>query len=337
MAELLDEIAAGKLAPVYFVCGEAYPRDQVVSALRNAVLGGKESAFNFDGLDAKAAGPVGILSAARTLPMFGTRRLVLVRDADELAAEALNQLLPYVKDPNPSTCLVFVAEKADLRLKFFSAVKEHGVLVRFEPLKDRQAPAWLQSEARRQKLKLEPGAAERIAEAVGTDMAQLASALERLSLYVGDGKPIAASDAEELLAQTRQRSIFELTNAVGRGQRREALLVLRQMLLAREPAVRVVAMLARHLRQLWQARELARARSTPQEIASRVGMHPFFVADLLAQAERFDGATLERTHRALYEADRTLKSSPLADALVLDQLVLALCPAETESRRSQVR
>lgn len=331
LAELLSAVEAGELAAVYYVCGDPYCVDRVVAALRRAALGEASGAsFNLDVLEASEAGAAGILAAARTLPMFGERRLVEVRGADALDSEALGRLLPYLQAPSPSTVLLLRAERADLRMKFFTELKKRGVVARFEPLKERQVPAWVGAEARRAGVKLLPGTAEAIAEAVGTDMAQLASAIEKLSLFAGPGQPVSPEQVEELLARTRQRSIFDLTNAVGRGQRGEALRVLRRMLADREPAVRILAMLARHLRQLWQARELS---GQPREsIASRLGVHPFFVGDILEQARRFSPAALQRTHRALFEADRALKSSRLSEAIVLERLVLSLCPPEGARR-----
>ncbi len=327
-ASILKDIASGKIAPLYYLFGDPYPLEQIVAALRKAVLKGGESAFNFDALLAKEAGPAGILSAARTMPMMGPQRLVQVRDMHLFKADELNELLSYVQAPSPSTCLLLLAEKGDLRLKFFSAAKKTGVVARFDPLKERQVPAWVADEARRLKIKLKSGAAESVSEAVGTDMAQLASALDRLSLFAGPGNSVTVAHVEELLAQTRKRSIFELTNAVGRGKRGEALLVLKKMLQAREPGVRIVAMLARHLRQLWSAKELRSQGKPPKGVAAAIGVHPFFINDIIKQADRFNRRMMQRTHRALFEADRKLKSSRLSDAAILEGLVVSLCPAE---------
>jgi len=329
LTEILEAIEESRLSAVYYLCGEAYAVDRVALALRRAVLGEAASAsFNLDVLEGEA-GASGILAVARTLPMFGERRLVEVREAHRLAAEELSRLLPYLQEPSPSTVLLLRAEKADLRLKFFTELKKRGVVARFEPLKDRQTAGWVAAEARRTKVKLLPGAAEAVAEAVGTDMAQLASSLEQVSLFAGPGQPVGPDQVEEVLARTRQRSIFDLTNAVGRGQRGEALLVLRRMLSDREPGVRILAMLARHLRQLWQARELS-GRGQPRDaIASALGIHPFFVGDILDQARRFSAEALERTHRALFRADLSLKSSRLSEGMILERLVLSLCPAES--------
>lgn len=317
------------LAPVYYLCGVPFARDRAFAAIRQRVLGSAEaSAFNYDSFDGKGAGADQILAAARTVPMLGGQRLVVVRSAHELPAEQLGRLVPYLDDPSPYAVVVMLADKADLRSKFFVKLRKTGVLERFEPLKDRDVPRWLAAEAQRRDIQLKPGVPQRIGEAVGLEMGQLADALERLALYVGLGNAIRVADVEDLLAQTRQRSIFELTHAVGQGQRREAMLVLRQMRLGREPALRIAAMLARHVRQLWSVRELASTGTSNKDIAGRLGIHPYFVSDMIRQAQRFDLVTLRRTHRELWELDRELKSSRVDDDALLDRTVLRLCSPE---------
>ncbi len=332
MEDIIKSVKAGRISTLYYFSGESYPVQHLVETIRQKILGQEANAFNYDALQAKETSPEEIVSIARTMPMLGEKRLVLVREMHHFDAEALNKLLPYVKNPSPSTCLLMVADKADLRLKFFTELKKRGVVARFDPLKDREVPKWLHSEAKRRKITLQPGAAEHIAEAIGTDRAQLASALERLELYVGVGQPITPTDVEELLQQTRQRSIFELTNAVGRGQRRESLLVLHRMLQDREPGIKIVAMLARHIRLLWSTKDLVKERKSQKEIASQLGIHSFFVKDMIDQSKRFSEEKLRKIHYSLNQADLALKSSRLDDAVILQKLVMGVVPATLRGR-----
>lgn len=327
MADLVASIRKGKIAPIYFLSGESHPVEVVVSALREAVIEGEENPFNYEMLTVPEAGAAQITGAARTVPMMGGQRLILVRDAHLLKGPELAGLLAYAEDPNPTTCLVLVGDKVDGRLKAISRLKKLGYLHTFAALKERAVSGWVKEEARRLGIKLAAGAAERIKDAVGADMARLASSLEMLALYAGAGKPIKPAHVEELLDQTRERNIFELTNAVGRGQRREALVVLQRMLAAREPGLRIVAMLTRHLRQLWNVKEMLAAGQPEAAMARKVGVHPYFLKDMVRQAGRVKHLTLRRMHRALFETDRALKSSRLPDALILQKLVLEMCPA----------
>jgi DNA polymerase III delta subunit len=83
-------------------------------------------------------------------------------------------------------------------------------------------------------------------------------------------------------------------------------------------------MLARHVRQLWTAQNLLAQRMNKFELAGALGIPPFFVDSIAAQARRLNPAALERMHDALYRADKTLKSSRLQDDRILESLVLEL-------------
>ena len=324
-ADPLATLREGEPGPLYFLYGkERYLLDRAVDLLRARVLDPRTRDFNYELFYGKEAGASRIAQAARTLPMMAKRRLILVRDADEMKADELGGLVSYVSDPAPETCLVFVAEKADQRLKFFSAFKKHGELVKLDPLYERQLPDFVRGEAKARGVTIAPDAVTMIVAEIGAELGQLADAVERLAMYAGERKQITAEDVDKVVATTRQRSVFELANAVGAGDRAQALAMLSSMLGARESGVRIVAMLARHLRQLWITSELLQRTRDKFEIASALGIPPFFADDIIRQARTLDGARAKRMHAALFNADKNLKSSRLDDARLLEALILEL-------------
>jgi DNA polymerase-3 subunit delta len=272
----------------------------------------------------KESGLEAALAAARTLPMFAKRRLVVGRGVDQLKADELADLPAYVADPNPSTVLVLTAEKVDGRLKPFVALRKAGFVHEFPRLRDRELPSWIAREATARKIAIEPDGAQALAEAAGPDLGRLAQALEQLALYVGEGGRIRRADVEELVAETRERGVFELTKAIGEGNTARALSLLGNMLANREPPLRLQFMLVRQLRQIWRAKELAGKNVSRNEIAAAVGIAPFFLDDVLVPARRMSVAALERSFRRLYQSDRTLKSARIDPDLFIARLVRQL-------------
>lgn len=327
LAPLLEALKTDAPLPLVYLCGkERFLIDRATEAIKSALLQPATREFNYDVLHAKEAGVPKILACVRTVPMMAKRRLVLVRDADELSADELAGLLRYVEAPFPEACLCFIAEKADLRLKFFTAFKKHGLLLKLDPLTDRQLPGFVEAEAKRLKVTLQPGAAARIAEEIGADLGQLVDALERLACYVAAGAPIRIADVEEVVATTRQHSVFELIDAVGAGDKSAALSLLAGMMALREPALRLLAMLARHIRQLWQTRDLlSQGRPGVGEVASALGVLPFVATKLMDQARRLSPLRVASMHEAIYQVDRALKISKIDDERLMEQLVLQLC------------
>ncbi|MBC8132289.1 MAG: DNA polymerase III subunit delta, partial [Deltaproteobacteria bacterium] len=326
--DLVSVIQRGDVAPIYCLHGaERYLVDRCLAAIRTAVIGGPAAAFaafNHDVFDLRETEIGTVVSTARTLPMMAARRLVIGKGIDGVKADALAPLVPYIADPNPHACLVLLGDKVDTRFKVFQVLRKAGHLHEFAPLRDRELGAWLEREARARKVNINGDAAASLAEAAGPELGPLAQALEQLALYAGVGKTITLADVETLIPETRQRSVFELTKAIGDGDVPRALRILANMFRNREPALRVQFMLARQLRQIWRAKELSASGMPRDQIAGAVGVPPFFVDDILAPARRMSNRALANGFERLYRADRALKSSRIDGELLLSRLVQQL-------------
>ena len=331
MARAAGPLDFSKPAAIYVLHGpERLLIDRAVAALRDATVKPALRAFNYDVFDAgEKLDARAIVQAARTLPMMGGRRLVHVKGAHDLSAAQLEALLPYLADPAPETVLLLVAEKLDTRLKFFAQAKKAGVVEKFEAPYENRLPGFVEDEARQRGLKLERGAAQRLADVVGRDLGRLSSSLEQLGLYAA-GRAIRSEDVDELVADSRERNVFELCDATYAGNRTRALVAARSMLANRESPIGMVAMLARHARQLVRIRALG-GRPSPSQIASALGLSPYFAGPLAEQARRYSEAGLERVLCELAAADRSLKGgglgaakAGLGDELLVERLLGSL-------------
>jgi DNA polymerase-3 subunit delta len=322
---LTRDIDQGNLLPIYFFAGaERLLVDRLVSSIRKLVLADGVAEFNHDSVDAKA-GAGQIVQLANTVPMMGSRRLVEVRDAEGLQAKDFELLLPYVERPSESTVLIFTATKVDGRLKFFKTLDKAGYLARFEPVRGQPLLRFLESEARRLGATLGPGVAELVVELVGSDFLALASAVEKLCLFVGEGGRVDAEHVDAVVAQTRQAVIFELTDAVGEGNVGKALGSLGNLLGAGEPEQRILFMIARQFRLIWRAIDALAAGARPGDLPGAIGLPPFVARKIAAQARRFDVDTIHAAHAEIHRADRALKRSRMPRGLILERLVIGLC------------
>jgi DNA polymerase-3 subunit delta len=296
--DVLGDIASGDVAPVYCLHGnERFLVDRCLAVIRKAVLGSESAAptgFDHDVFDLKETPLPQVLGAARTLPMFSKRRLVIAEGIDDVKAAELEPLVKYVADPNPRGCLVLVG-----------------------------------GEAKRRGLDIEPSAMQALAEFAGPDLGRVAQAMEQVSLFAG-GR-IKRAHVEELIPESRERGVFELTKAIGIGDVRLALDLVSNMLRNREPALKIQFMLLRQLRQIWRAKELSAASVPRGEIAAKVGIAPFFLDDILIPAGRMSAVALKRSFMHLYQADRSLKSSRVDPDVQMLRLVRQL--AEESSPR----
>ncbi len=337
--DVFSAIERGTLDPVYCLHGaERFLIDRCLTALRSAVLGaGGTAGLSYDVFDLKENALPTVLAAARTLPMLGKRRLVVARGIDQLKSEDLEPVTAYAADPNPSTCLVLVGEKVDGRLRAFLALRKAGFLHEMGRLKDHELPGWVKREAQARKIAIDVDAARALAEAAGPDLGCIVQALEQTAIYAGAGQPVLRPHVEEVVADTRERSVFDLLRAIGEGDVAGALTLVTRMTRDREPPLRIQFMLARQLRQIWRAKEMERLRAPRGEIASAVGMSPYYLDDVLVPARRMSDAILHRSFRRLYQSDKSLKSSRIDAEVQIARLVRHLAEDVRQGAPPSVR
>ena len=112
----------------------------------------------------------------------------------------------------------------------------------------------MQRTARELGLQLEPSAAEALSEAIGSDSARLASELEKLALYVGaepgrkTPQPPITAAAVEALVGSHATNALQVGDALLAGKPAEAVALVDALLVANEPALRIVATLCGQIR-----------------------------------------------------------------------------------------
>ncbi|HEY5937078.1 MAG TPA: DNA polymerase III subunit delta [Kofleriaceae bacterium] len=303
--ELLDAIESGDLDPIYVLHSE-HPIliERIVSAVRDIAVPPAARGFNYDVVEGKPSAHR-IVALAQTLPMMAQRRMVYVRELSGMPSDEAEPLLAYLAKPNPSTVIVAVTSKLDKRIKLYSTLAKKKFLHVLEA--PRRLEPWVRAEAKEQGVLLEPPAITRLIDAIGDDLSRLALSIEQLSLFAGGSRPISSDDVDELIADTRERNVFELTDAIGAADRPRALAAVASLADQRESAVGVVVMLARHVRQMALCHSLQAAGISRAQWASRLGVPPFIVDKIAAQARAYTPASLAIATQRLAMADRALK------------------------------
>ncbi len=300
----MHELIAKGVAPVYVLHSE-HPIliERALTAIRDEVVPPAARGFNYDVVEGKPNGN-NLVALAQTLPMMAKFRMVFVRDLSLMPADQAEPVLAYLAKPNPSTVLVAVASKVDKRLKVFAQLSKKGYLHVLDA--PRQVAPWVREEAKLKKVNIDSAAINRLVDTVGNDLSRLSLAIEQLSLFAGD-RPVTSDDVDELIADTRERSVFELTDAIGAADRPRALAAVASLCDQRESAVGVVVMLARHIRQLTMLHTMKHLNVPRPEWASRIGVPPFVVDKLMAQARSYTPRALATATQRLANADRALK------------------------------
>ncbi|MGK2944497.1 MAG: DNA polymerase III subunit delta [Desulfuromonadales bacterium] len=323
--ELKNILQAGSLPGLILLYGqESYFVEEGLQAIRNAVVRPEDRDFNltqFHGRDFKA---IDVVEQARTFPVFADRRLVIIKNVHEASADQLDGLLTYIEDPVPETVLLLTAEKIDARRKIFQVLKKTGTTIEFKKIYENQLPTFVRDLAKSFNVTLTGEGLKLFCKRVGTNLVEVQGELEKLVGYLGDRDLADENDVAAIVSDTRIESVFDLTDALGRGDISTALKLLDRLLSEGQAPLMVLAMMTRHFRQMWKIRELTAQKVPQNEFPKRVGVSPYFLKGLQQQASRFSGQHYRQVFDQFLTTDLALKSSGGDPKMYLEKLVLEI-------------
>jgi len=320
------QIQKAALPPVLALGGEekAFVEEALLKIKEKILSEGLED-FNNEVLSGKSTSLDVVVSSANTLPMMASHRLVVVKDAESLAASELNALEIYLQSPCLTTLLVFIFDSIDARQKIIKLFEKANVCFKFDHPKEDEMLSLIRKRAKHYSLHCDDESALFLLMEVGTDLLMLDRAFEKLALACQD-KNITVTDVVEQVSETRSIDAFILARAVAVGDRKKAVECMAKLNMAKEVPLRLLGMLAWQLRQVIKTRLLLDKGLSEQEISRHVSIFGDRLKPVLIAARKRNLATHISRLSRLYELDKELKSSRAPSWLWLERVVLQLCP-----------
>jgi DNA polymerase-3 subunit delta len=345
-----SDVAGRKLRPAYVLIGdEVFFRDQCRQALLQHLVPPDLRDFSLHDLDLAQVGVAEVLDRARTPSLMAPFQVLFVRGVKELYGRGSHEaeftaIAGYMKDPNPDAVIIFVADHisipADARRmelqdrdryeRIRETLGEYCGIVELARVDEGDGMRWVIDQAQREGVKVEQDAARELVDALGADMMLVSRELEKLILFVAEKKQITLGDVETMVLAAKQRSLYELTDAISAKDKTRALAVLDALLSSGDgddAAIGHLYMLSRTFRQMLVILEknVRDSRTIWQALWQGFRVPPFAAEDLIRQARRYKSRReLTRALRLIARADFALRTNPPSKRLVLENLVMQL-------------
>jgi DNA polymerase-3 subunit delta len=346
----VSELESHKLRPAYvFVGDEAFFRKRFRDAIIEHLVPRDLRDFGLFEFDLAENDLAEVLDRARTPSLMAPFQVFFVRGVKNLFGRGSNEeklaaIEDYCKNPNPDALLVFVADHisipADVRRmemqdkERYQRIREtmgpYCGIVELARVEEGEAVRWISDFCTSRTVKIEADGARELVDALGGDMMMISNELEKLMLYVGARNRITLGDVETMVLAAKQRSLYELTDAISSKDRVRALEVLDAMLTSgdgEEAAIGHIYMLAKTFRQMLVIleRNVRDQRMLWAALWQGFRVPPFAADDIIKQARRYKSRRdLTRAIRLVAKADLALRSNPVSKRMVLERLVMDL-------------
>ena len=346
----VSDLQSRKLRAAYvFVGDEAFFRKRFRDAILEHLVPADLRDFSLFEFDLGDTDLAEVLDRARTPSLMAPFQVFFVRGVKNLFGRGSNEeklaaIEDYCKNPNPDALIVFVADHisipADVRKiemqdreryqRIRDTMGQYCGIVELARVEEGEAVRWISDYCTSQAVQMEADGARELVDALGGDMMMISNELEKLILYVGEKKRITLGDVETMVLAAKQRSLYELTDAISSKDRVRALEVLDAILASgdgEEASIGHVYMLAKSFRQMLiiLERNVRDQRMLWAALWQGFRVPPFAADDIIRQARRYKSRReLTRAIRLVAKADLALRSNPVSKRIVLERLIMDL-------------
>jgi DNA polymerase III subunit delta len=338
---LRDAVKRGTFDGAYYVHGEDdFQKDDAVKQLVDAGIEPAMRDFNMEVLRAQETDAKSLDAALSALPMLADRRIVVIRDASSLRKDARKVLDRYLEKPSPDI-LVILVEASDGKTD--RELVRNATPLEFENLSADRIPKWISHYASAHfGAKISSAAADLLQIAVGTDLHQLVSELDKLASFA-NGREITEEDVAAVVGVRRGETMADFLDQIAQRNVSKALELL--PLILSQPKVSAVQLImaltvqtialawgkARLKEGLSQSRLQGEYFDFLKQVRSAYTGRPWGSAASAwaLAADRWSSHSIDHALDALLEADRMLKETRISsEEQVMATLILSMCVEE---------
>lgn len=288
--------------------------------------------YNVVVLDGKAESGGQILTEIRTAPFLAERRMIVIENIlSGQNKDLLTNLIEMVKHGGipASNIVVFYQAEALGKIK---EVKELEKLLKgekygqeFELLKGTKLLAWIKKQIGERGGRINTYALNYLSASAGQDMWFLNSLLDQLVNYKDRGE-IQLEDAQLFLEERVDDNVFNMVESIVAGDRKQAFKLLQEQRRLGEDETKLFGLIVWQLRILLEMRDLYEREDnlSSEQIAKKLGIHPFVAKKNLYLVKRFSLAKLKQLHQQLLDIDLKTKTGQGDQDLLVDLFVSSI-------------
>lgn len=316
-----EDLKSGQLKQIYLLYGEEdYLKKQYRDRLTKAMLPEGDT-MNYAHYEGKGVDIKEVIDLSETMPFFAERRLIVFEDTGFFKSAGAD-LADYIKEMPDTTCYLFVENEVDKRSKLYKAVQARGRAVELGAQDEETLKRWVAGKVRDEGKQISGQTLVYFLDKAGTDMENITKELEKLFCYTLEQTTITREDVDAVCVAQISNHIFEMVNAVTEKKRRKALELYYELLALKEPPMRILFLMTRQYRLLYQVKQFQQKGYGRKEIAAKTGLHPFAVGKYMDQTKQLKNVELLGILEDAADLEERVKTGLLTDVLAVELFIV---------------
>ncbi|MBA4405864.1 DNA polymerase III subunit delta [bacterium] len=333
ITEISKFLTKEKSLPVYFLCGEdQYTIDLALDTIEKAFTPLVLSDFDKEIINAeKNQSLTQLLDLAYSFPFGGGKKLFIIKNFEKFNDK--KELVGYIKNPPEFTILVFTQPEkiSDPSKEPYASLLTNRALFEARIATGEELIDWLLKKSKQHGINFTRDLAQLLVDIVGEEKNLLEIQLQKFLNYLSDKEKVTTEDVVRLASPTKEFTIFNLQDAIGKGNKAKAIEVAYNLLDSGMEIIAIINMLSKFVLTVSQIMELVRSGINDNEAARSAGVSWGYYVNCKKASYMLNDERLLNASRALLTADIATKSSSADPKTVLLILVSEMLGQEVSS------
>ncbi|MBO4310123.1 MAG: DNA polymerase III subunit delta [Lachnospiraceae bacterium] len=266
-----------------------------------------------------------IIQMASSYPFMGEKRVILVENGRLFSRENA-ALSECIKNLPETTYIVFTEGELSVKDKkdLFNAIKEVGHIAEINEQKQEYVESWVIKKLANSGKRISKAALEALINRVGCDMMRLDNETDKIIAYKGEEQDIRAEDVAALVSENPQDRIFVMTDAIADRKPSLAMNCYLDLLELKESPQRILSLIERHMKILYQVKDLRTKGFGAREITDEVKEIPkeFVARKYMNQASKFSVKEITDCLEDCVDLNLKSRTGALTDRMAVELIIV---------------
>jgi len=308
---IIQDLSKKKLQPIYYLFGEdRYSIDQTIREIKRFVEPLILSEFDKEIIEPEKKQKISpIIDIAMSFPFGGGKKLLVINNFEKI--DDKNLLVDYISFPTDFTVLIISDYRKinNLNIEPYASLLKRGFLYEAKVEKGTELIGWIVGRSEALNLNITEEKAKILLEITGEDKSLLEMQLQKLSDFSVGKKELTFEEITKLTSPTKQYSIFDLQDALGKGDKSKSIEIAYSLLDAGQDIVMIINMLAKFIVSVAQIHELIRTNIDDNKGAQMMKVTWFYYVNCKKARFFLSDNKLINASRALLDADLMVKTT----------------------------
>jgi DNA polymerase-3 subunit delta len=321
--EISKYLKKDKILPIYFLCGEdGYSIENSIERISKIIEPLVLSDFDKEIVTLEKSNNLNqVLDFAYSFPFGGGKKLYILQNFEKITDK--KDLVNYIINPAEfTTLLISYFEKVkDISKEPFASLTARNYLFEARIETGEELVNWVIDKSNEMNFTISYDLAESLIEIVGEEKSLLRTQIQKLSDYSLGQKELTFEDIKKIASPTKKYSIFDLQDAIGKGDKSRSIEIAYNLLDSNQEIVSIINMISKYISTIAQITELIKLKVNDNEGSKMLGVSWYYYINCKKAQFLMPDAKLHQASKALLKADLAVKTSSIDSKTIMLVLI----------------